>query len=332
MQAEVGVSLEAQREKLMQYCKLYDIELVETYLDDLSGKSLERPGLQSALKLLEKGKANALVVCKLDRLTRSLRDLDMLVQRYFVGDRFSLLSVSESIDTRTASGRLVMNVLGMFAQWEREAISERTREALDHLRATGVHIGAIEYGRRRIEETDAEGRRLIVDNPAAQKIIVEILAQFDQGMKARAIGRELNSRGIEGPRGPTWNTNAVLSILERNGRQVRRPRVKREYQPDRALNIARQLREQERSLRFIGRRLEAAGLKPRFGGRWHASSVAALLESETTSDITACRRRARQLRAEGLSLRMIGSRLLDEGYMPPRAAFWHATAVVGLLQ
>ena len=188
------------------------------------------------------------------------------------------------------------------------------------------------YGHRHVEEVDAAGRRLIVEDPEAQKIIVEILAQYDQGMKAAAICRELNNLGVHGPRGPKWNTNGVLSILERNGRECRRPRVKREYQPDRALNIARQLREQERSLRFIGRRLEAAGLTPRCGGRWHPSTVAALLDSETTSDITACRRRARQLREDGLSLRAIGSRLIDEGYRPPRAGIWHATAVAGLLQ
>ena len=63
-------------------------------------------------------------------------------------------------------------------------------------------------------------------------------------------------------------------------------------------SLARHLREQERSLRFIGQRLEAAGLTPRCGGRWHPSTVAALLASETTSDIRACRRRAKQLREE----------------------------------
>ena len=84
-QAELGVSLEAQQVKLTAYASLYDLELVEVIVDaGVSAKSFHRPGLQRALSLLRKGKAQGLLVAKLDRLTRSMRDLGALVENELV--------------------------------------------------------------------------------------------------------------------------------------------------------------------------------------------------------------------------------------------------------
>ena len=137
-QVDHGISLDAQRAKLDAYAALYDIELVSVIVDaGVSAKTLDRPGLQQALGMLKKGEANALLIAKLDRLTRSVKDLGTLVERYFSSDKITLLSVADSIDTRTAAGRLVLNVLGSVAQWERETISERTTEAMHHLKEQG---------------------------------------------------------------------------------------------------------------------------------------------------------------------------------------------------
>ncbi|TPV94092.1 MAG: recombinase family protein, partial [Myxococcales bacterium FL481] len=126
-QAEGGLSLDAQRKQVEAYAKLYDIHLTDVIVDaGQSGKTLERPGLQSALSKNEQGLAQALLVAKLDRLTRSVVDLGDLMDRYFARDHWALLCVADQIDTRTASGRLVLNVLVSVSQWEREAIAERT--------------------------------------------------------------------------------------------------------------------------------------------------------------------------------------------------------------
>src|SRR5881398_1607843 len=107
-QAERGISLDAQRAKLEAYAALYDLELIEVIVDaGVSAKSFERPGLQRAFSLLRKGKAAALLVAKLDRLTHSMRDLGALVEDELVKGKWALLSVAEQLDTRTASGRLV---------------------------------------------------------------------------------------------------------------------------------------------------------------------------------------------------------------------------------
>ena len=82
-----------------------------------SAKSLDRPGLQRALGMLKAGEAEALLVVKLDRLTRSVVDLGTLVERYFAPGKAALLSVGEQIDTRSAAARLVLNVLASVSQW-----------------------------------------------------------------------------------------------------------------------------------------------------------------------------------------------------------------------
>ena len=137
-QADKGISLEAQEEKARAYASLYDLDLIEVIIDaGESAKTLDRPGLQRTLNMLKTGKADALLVVKLDRLTRSVVDLGKLIETYFAPGKAALMSVSEQIDTRSAAGRLVLNILASVSQWERETIGERTRDAMQHKQANG---------------------------------------------------------------------------------------------------------------------------------------------------------------------------------------------------
>ncbi len=141
-QADRGVSLDAQRAKVHAYAELHDLELAEVIVDaGESAKSLDRPGLKRALGMLKGSEAEALLVVKLDRLTRSVVDLGTLVERYFAPGKAALLSVGEQIDTRSAAGRLVLNVLASVSQWEREAIGERTATAMQHKAKQGEYTG-----------------------------------------------------------------------------------------------------------------------------------------------------------------------------------------------
>ncbi len=109
-QAMTGVSLPAQRAKLEAYASLYGLELVRIEVDDgVSAKTLERPALRRALATVDRGEADGLLIAKLDRLSRSVADWDRLIDGYF-GERAGkqLWSVADSIDTRTAAGRLVL--------------------------------------------------------------------------------------------------------------------------------------------------------------------------------------------------------------------------------
>lgn len=209
-QADHGVSLDAQRAKVEAYAALYDLDLVTIEVDaGLSAKSLDRPALARALAMLEAGTADALLVVKLDRLTRSVRDLGELVDRYFASGRSSLISVSESIDTRTAAGRLVLNVLGAVSQWEREAIGERTAAALGHKRANGERVGQVPYGMR----LAADGVRLETD-PAEARVLELIRSLRAEGLSIRAIAARLDADGIPA-RGGRWHPTTVARLLER---------------------------------------------------------------------------------------------------------------------
>ena len=192
-QADRGVSLDAQRAKVAAYAQLYDLELVEVIVDaGESAKSLDRPGLTRALAMLEAGDAEALLVVKLDRLTRSVADLGRLVDDYFGNGKAALLSVSEQIDTRSAAGRLVLNVLASVGQWEREAIAERTATAMQHKASQGEYTGGqAPYGRR----VGADGARL---EAAPEEAAVRALARQlrAQGLSLREVAAALEERGI----------------------------------------------------------------------------------------------------------------------------------------
>ncbi len=111
--------------------------------------------MERLIELVESRQVQTVIVAKLDRLTRSVRDLAELLER-FERRGVALVSVSESLDTGTAAGRLVLNVMMSVAQWEREAIGERTREALRHKKAGGLRVGTIPFG----HELGGDGRSL----------------------------------------------------------------------------------------------------------------------------------------------------------------------------
>lgn len=215
-QATDGVSLDAQQARLEAYAVAMDLDLVAIEVDaGLSAKTLQRPGLQSALARLESGEASGLIICKLDRLTRSVKDLGELVDRYFSG-RYSLASLADSIDTGSAGGRLVLNVLVSVSQWEREATGERTAEALRHIRDTeGARLGRCGLGERRSTETDEHGRRKVVQDAGEQQALARIDELRALGLTLASIASQLELEGFPTKRGGKWHASTVRSVLLR---------------------------------------------------------------------------------------------------------------------
>lgn len=200
-QAREGISLATQEAKLRSYAVTYELDLVEVIVDPgHSAKTLARPGLQAALTSLDEGRADGLLIARLDRLTRSVRDLGALLDSYFK-TRFNLLSVADHIDTRTAAGRLVLNLLTSVAEWERETIGERTAMALAHKKAQGVRLGAPP-----------------LENPQA---IARMRELRDQDLTYRAICETLTREGYPTMKGGSWQPNTVRRILERQERHAR---------------------------------------------------------------------------------------------------------------
>ena len=208
-QAERGISLEAQEAKLRAYALLYDLELVAIEVDaGESAASLERPALKRALAMLRSGKATALLVVKLDRLTRSVRDLAELVDRYFASGKRALLSVGEQIDTRTAAGRGVLNILGSVGQMERELIGERTAAAMSHLRSLGRRSSGIApYGYRFAQDE-------LEPVPAEQSTIARARALRARGASLRAVAGALEEAGLVSRSGRAFAPSAIASMCE----------------------------------------------------------------------------------------------------------------------
>ena len=206
------LTLEAQRNKLLGYANVYDLEVVEVIEDaGESAKSLNRPGLQRALSMMRSGAADGLAVAKLDRLTRSIADWQLLIAEFFgeSGGK-ALFSVADSIDTRTAAGRMVLNILLSVAQWEREAIAERTKEALSTKMRRGERVGSVRYG-----FDLAEDGKTLVANAEEQAAIALMLQLRRDGVTLRGIAEELNSLGVATKEGGPWAFGSVARILRR---------------------------------------------------------------------------------------------------------------------
>lgn len=207
-QAGEGVSLEAQAAKIRAMSEVQDAALLRVIEDaGASGKSLQRPGLAELLAAVEARAVDVVIVAKLDRLTRSVRDLAELLDQ-FARRGVSLVSVAESLDTGSAAGRLVLNVMASVSQWEREAIGERTRDALRHKKAMGQRVGTVPFG----HAVAADGLTLVP--LAEEKRILACICEFRaDGLTLREIADELNSRGWRTRRGAHWRLRSVHHLL-----------------------------------------------------------------------------------------------------------------------
>lgn len=188
-------SLDAQRESGELYVKSQTSEgwtfLPDRYDDGgYTGGNMERPALQRLMKDIEAGRVDTVVVYKVDRLSRSLLDFARMMQ-VFESHSVAFVSVTQSFNTSDSMGRLMLNVLLSFAQFEREIISERTRDKMAAARRKGKWVG----GRPILGyDIDPNGFRLIVNEPEAKRV----RAIFDLYLKHESLiptVRALNKRG-----------------------------------------------------------------------------------------------------------------------------------------
>jgi site-specific DNA recombinase len=214
-QADQGVSLEAQDAKVRAMATVQGAKLLEVIVDGgESAKSLHRPGLKRLLSLVNGKKVEAVIIAKLDRLTRSVKDLCSLLE-LFEKKNVALISVAEALDTGSAAGRLVITIMGAVSQWEREAIGERTRDALRHKRGNGERVGNIQFGYR----LSADGCHVEPDS-AEQAAVRAIRRLRSRGHTLRDIAATLNSHGHRTRRGSQWRHEYVARVIRLELRQA----------------------------------------------------------------------------------------------------------------
>ena len=143
-------------------------------------------------------------------MTRSVQDLCSLID-LFQKRKVALISVAESLDTGSAAGRLVITIMAAVSQWEREAIGERTRDALQHKRSNGERVGNIPYGYQLAED----GKHL-TEQPAEQALLAHIRALSAQRLSMRGIAAALNNEGHTTRRGTPWRLESVARVLKTN--------------------------------------------------------------------------------------------------------------------
>jgi site-specific DNA recombinase len=213
-QSREGVSLESQAVRIADYCKLYGLTIVADIEDaGVSAKSLKRPGIQRALAMLANNEADGIVITKLDRLVRSVRDLVFLIEGHFSEKKGKgLFSVADNLDTKSAMGRFIIYLFGNLAELERALIAERVREALGHKSSCGQRVGSVPYG----FDLAADGK-MLVPNQCEQTTIRLMRQLREAGYSYRAIAAELDDRGIKTKEGQSWLPASVRRVLKRQG-------------------------------------------------------------------------------------------------------------------
>ncbi|KKN26223.1 hypothetical protein LCGC14_0876860 [marine sediment metagenome] len=207
-QAREGVSLDNQRKRIEAFCVAKDWTLGRIYADEgISGSSLRRDGVQELISDCKRGIFDVVVIYKLDRLTRSVKDLGNLIEM-FDKSNVAFSSVSDNFDTTTANGKLVLNILGSVAQWERDIVSERTRDALAHKRSEGkVYTRILPLGFDKAEDGS------LVENPAEMKTVKLIKRMRKTGKSLQGIADRLNSRSVKTKTGGKWYKSTVSNVL-----------------------------------------------------------------------------------------------------------------------
>jgi DNA invertase Pin-like site-specific DNA recombinase len=193
-QADSGAVLAAQRAAIEAECTRRGWELVETYTDAASGKSLAgRDALCNALAAVEGGAADVLIVSKLDRLSRSLLDFAGLMGRA-QRKGWVLVALDLGIDLSTPAGEFLASVMGSAAQWERRILGVRTREGLAAKKAAGVRLG----------------RR----STLPPEVIGRITSERAAGRSMAAIARDLTTDQVPtGQGGRAWYASSVQAVL-----------------------------------------------------------------------------------------------------------------------
>lgn len=210
-QAEQGISIAAQKSRLISYCKAQGWEIYDFYVDDgFSGKDLERPAMQRLINDARQKKFDAVLVLKLDRLSRKQKDVLFLLEDVLDPLSIGFKSATETFDTTTPFGKAALGMMAVFAQLERETIIERVKMAKKESAKQGRFPGGpapygytYNYSSKNIELDELQA--------ATVRWIYEHYLQSGHGYQYITV--ELENNGVPGPTNMRWNKNCIRKIL-----------------------------------------------------------------------------------------------------------------------
>lgn len=209
-QAKEGFSINAQKEKLTSYANINDWEIYDFYIDDgISGKNItDRPSVNRLIEDVKSGKVNNVLIYKLDRLTRSVKDLINLIE-LFEEHNCSFNSVTEKLDTSNAVGRMFIKIIGIFAEFERENLAERVSFGYEQKTREGNYtntngVNGYDY---------IVGTGELVVNELEKDIVNRIFDLYLEGTSMLKIAKKFNQEQVPTKRGGDWSQATIKSIL-----------------------------------------------------------------------------------------------------------------------
>lgn len=334
MQAQHGLSLDAQQEMIRRFAADRGWVVVEMFVDGgFSAKNTDRPAFQRMARAIKDsdGTIGAVVVSKLDRLTRSLKDILHISEDILAPSGCNLVAVMDGINTFEPTGKIILPLLAIIGQIERSNTSERVRSTIRHIRSSGGHYGKVPFGYTTVEE----GRlRKLVPDPQTYPWLEQIHAWYREGVEQTEIVRRLNAANVPTKYGQnrTWTPSKLYELLRTQGvLKVRPLQSGNVYNRAEAYKIAYAMRADDRTHPQIAQALNQAGLRPKNAALYNANSVFTLLRSAVFHDRMTPRGMALFLKEQGCSLREIGVKLAESGFHPPRGGQWYAQTVKLLL-
>ena len=209
-QATEGFSIHAQKDKLTKYAESNDWDIVDYYIDDgISGKNLtDRKEVSRLIEDVKKGRINNVLIYKLDRLTRSVKDLIYLIE-LFDSHNCTFNSQTEKIDTSNAVGRMFIKIIGIFAEFERENLAERVTFGYEQKTKEGNYTNC--NGVYGYDYLVGKGKLKV--NKDEEIYVKKIFNWYLEGDSMLKIAKKLKDLNVSTKRGGQWNQSTIYSIL-----------------------------------------------------------------------------------------------------------------------
>jgi site-specific DNA recombinase len=206
-QAEEGYSIDEQVDKLTKFCDVKDWQVAKVYKDaGFSGSNIKRPGMQLMMDDVKEHRINTVLVYKLDRLSRSQKDTLFLIEDVFNKNDCSFISLNENFDTSTAFGKAMVGILSVFAQLEREQITQRMQMGRVGRAKAGLFNGSqVPYGYDYVDSR-------LVPNPITAPIVREIFDDYNHGYSVDKLKMKYDSAGHVGRKLP-WSYHVLRYLL-----------------------------------------------------------------------------------------------------------------------
>lgn len=334
MQAQFGLSLDAQKDQITKYAQIFDIEVIGFYVDHDSAKSIAgRPEYQKMMAEIDKGKASYIIASGLDRFSRSQRDFLDFQDKYINTNRAHLILIRESINTEQPATRQFLGFLVVFAQMERERTSERVKGIIAYTRDKGGHYGKVPFGYMTIPHPTESRLKKLVPNPETYPWLEKMAELYHAKKTFSEIADYLNENGIKPAYSEKWTGTSVYDLLCKEKIHVIRSEMgTKVYDREKAHKIAYEMKSEDRTFSQIAERLNKEGLRPGKASEYKWWSVQDLLRSVVWHDRSTAKGCAKHWHQNGLSLRDIALKLMQDGHKTKRGSSqWYAQQVKDLL-